>query len=191
MRPSDSRNQLAICTPAFDIHLSSTANAKADNKPQATNSPTIIPLPTWLTIPNLPLNAGTIGAIGYSIFYLLLEPVAGTVTLPMIIGWTAFAKHLTTLYPTTSNLAALGVFTVAWIAQFVGHGVFEKRAPALLTNLVQALVLAPFFVFMEALFKCGYRPELQSRVNIAVEKELAKFNAQKPQNGDAKNGKAL
>jgi uncharacterized membrane protein YGL010W len=77
----------------------------------------------------------------------------------------------------------------AWVAQFVGHGIYEGRAPALLDNLVQALVLAPFFVFMEILFKCGYRPELQKRVNDAVEKEIRKFKAEKP-NGAVKNGKS-
>jgi uncharacterized membrane protein YGL010W len=51
------------------------------------------------------------------------------------------------------------------------------------------LVLAPFFVFMEALFFFGYRPELQKRVNESVEKEIKKFQDQKT-NGDVKNGKA-
>lgn len=107
----------------------------------------------------------------------------------MIIGWTAYANHLTATYPSTANTAGIVVEVVAWIAQFVGHGVFERRAPALLDNLVQALVLAPFFVFMEMLFKFGYRPELQKRVNEAVEKEIKKFRAEKP-NGAVKNGKA-
>lgn len=73
--------------------------------------------------------------------------------------------------------------------QFVGHGAFEKRAPALLDSLVQAIVLAPFFVFMEVLFIFGYRPELQKRIDVAVEKEIAKFTGDKS-NGAAKNGKA-
>ena len=58
-------------------------------------------------------------------------------------------------------------------------------------NLLQALVLAPFFVFMELLFMFGYRPELQKRVNDAVEKEIKKVRAEKVANGEAKkNGKA-
>lgn len=36
-----------------------------------------------------------------------------------------------------------------WVAQFVGHGVFEKRAPALLDNLFQAIFMAPLFVVIE------------------------------------------
>ena len=87
-------------------------------------------------------------------------------------------------------MASTAVFIVSWIAQFIGHGVYEGRAPALLDNLMQALVLAPFFVFMEALFKFGYRPELQKRVNDAVEKEVKKFKDEKNTNGTTKNGKA-
>lgn len=154
-----------------------------------TNSPTIIPLPEWLTIPNLPLNAGTIGAILYSGFYILLEPVAGTILLPIIISWVAYANYLTSTIPETANKIAIGVEILSWIAQFIGHGAFEGRAPALLDNILQALVLAPFFVFMETLFFFGYRPELRKRVNENVEKEIKKFQDQKT-NGDVKNGKA-
>lgn len=75
---------------------------------------------------------------------------------------------------------AIALNVASWIAQFIGHGVFEGRAPALFTNLTQgeclllplplfnprsalkscnclsanfsALVLAPFFVHLEMLF---------------------------------------
>jgi stalled ribosome alternative rescue factor ArfA len=40
---------------------------------------------------------------------------------------------------------AVAVHVVSWIAQFVGHGKYEGRKPALLDNLVQALFLAPLF----------------------------------------------
>ncbi len=35
---------------------------------------------------------------------------------------------------------ALGVFLAGWIFQFIGHGIYEKRAPAFLTNLTHLLV---------------------------------------------------
>ncbi len=35
------------------------------------------------------------------------------------------------------------------------------RRPALLDNLFQSLVLAPFFVLEEIMFKFGYRPDLK------------------------------
>lgn len=149
----------------------------------------MVPLPSWLTIPNLPLNAGTLAAILYSGFYILLEPVAGSILLPLIIGWTAYSNHLSVTHRSATITASIAVEVVSWIAQFVGHGVYEGRAPALLDNLLQALVLAPFFVFMEVLFKFGYRPELQKRVNDAVEKEIKKVRAEKA-NGAMKNGKS-
>jgi len=172
------------------IHMACIPMILASSLLLATNSPTLIPLPQWLAIPNLPLNAGTIGAICYAAFYMLLEPVAGTFLLPIIIGWTAFSNHLTSTNAYQANVVSIIVEIVAWGAQFIGHGVFEGRAPALLDNLLQALVLAPFFVFMEILFMCGYRPELQKRVEESVEKEIQKFKTEKKTNGLPKNGKA-
>ena len=65
------------------------------------------------------------------------------------------------------------------ILQFIGHGMFEGRAPALLDNLFQAVFLAPLFVWLELLFKFGYRRELQDRVEKAVQIEVAKYRNKK------------
>jgi uncharacterized membrane protein YGL010W len=78
------------------------------------------------------------------------------------------------------------------VAQFIGHGVFEGRAPALLDNLVQALFQAPFFVWLEVLFMFGYRPELKARLDTAIQKDVKKFQedaAAKKANG-LTNGQA-
>lgn len=51
------------------------------------------------------------------------------------------------------------MFALSWITQFVGHGIFEKRAPALMSNLFFAFI-APFFVTLEVLNTIvGYRNE--------------------------------
>lgn len=139
-----------------------------------------------MTIPNLPLNLGTIAAMGYSAFYVLLEPVAGMTLVPILLGVTAYGNHLTSIDAATTNKVMIGINVVSWLAQFLGHGAFEGRAPALLDNLVQALVLAPFFVWMEVLFCCGYRPELRARVEKEVQKAIEKHKAK----GAIKNGKA-
>lgn len=158
---------------------------------QATNTPPLLPMPQSLIIPNLPPNLGTIFTLIYATLYIMMEPVAGGILAPMLLAGTAFSNHLTTTYGATANYYALGVFLASWIAQFVGHGAFEGRAPALLDNLVQALFLAPFFVWMEILFFLGYRPELKSRVEAAVEKEVDKFRKSKnASNSTLKNGKA-
>jgi len=58
----------------------------------------------------------------------------------------------------------LAVHIVAWVIQFIGHGVFEKRAPALLDSLDQALLTAPLFVLMEVAFFLGYRQEFHRKI---------------------------
>lgn len=60
---------------------------------------------------------------------------------------------------------AIGLHVFSWLAQFYGHGVHERRAPALLDNLLQALVLAPFFVAFEIAFFLGYRKDLKKNMD--------------------------
>ncbi|KAK2600245.1 hypothetical protein QQS21_005041 [Conoideocrella luteorostrata] len=150
----------------------------------ATYTGPLVETPSWLTVPYLDLNLGTVVALLYSALYLLLEPVAGFVLSAFCLGGTAYSNYLKTEDPTRTFQIALGVHVAAWIAQFIGHGAFEGRAPALLDNLIQAIFLAPLFVWLEVLFQLGYRPELQARVEKRVEQEIAKFKAA------SKNGKA-
>jgi len=153
-----------------------------------TNSPAV------LDIPYLPLNLGTAFAVLYSVLYILMEPVAGAMITPLILGVTVWGNYLTTTYGWEANKWAIILNIASWIFQFIGHGAFEHRSPALLDNLFQAFFLAPFFVWFELLFSFGYRPELRSRVDSAVVKEIAKFRAgqekkKADQNGKTTNGK--
>lgn len=147
----------------------------------ATNTPPLVPMPDWLVIPSLPSNLGTIATLVYATIYVLMEPVAGGILAPLMLAGTAYANHLSKTYGQTANYWALGLHLSSWIAQFIGHGVFEGRAPALMDNLVQAFLLAPFFVWMEILFRLGYRPGLRSRLNDAIEKEVQKYRKSKAQ----------
>ena len=126
--------------------------------------------------------------MGYAAFYTLLEPVAGALLAPLLLAFTAYANHLTGTYGSTANYWAGALHAGCWIAQFVGHGLFEGRAPALFDNLVQAFVLAPFFVWMEILFHLGYRPQLKSRLDAAVQKEIEKYRKTR---GQKVNGHAV
>ncbi|KAK5094959.1 hypothetical protein LTS08_008355 [Lithohypha guttulata] len=159
----------------------------------ATNTGTLIPTPEWTTVPYLDLNLGTIFCLIYAALYILLEPVAGTGLSVLLVAATAGGKYLVEEYGMVATKWAIGLHIFSWVAQFVGHGKFEGRAPALLDNIFQAFFLAPLFVWLETLFACGYRPELQSRINKMVEQDVAKFRAErdakKLQNGGA-NGHA-
>ncbi|KAJ5818153.1 hypothetical protein N7474_003744 [Penicillium riverlandense] len=151
----------------------------------ACNCPTLFTLPEALQYEYLPANAGTIGALIYATFYILLEPVAGGLIAPLVVGSAAYGNYLLGTYGSVVNYYAGGIHVVSWLAQFVGHGVYEGRAPALLDNLVQALLLAPLFVWMEILFFFGYRPALKKRFDESVEVEIEKFRQQKKQQGKA------
>jgi 2-hydroxy fatty acid dioxygenase len=161
---------------------------------QGTNTPPLIPIPAEYQIRYLPINFGLIACLAYCALYILLEPVAGTALSVLLLAGTAYANHLTDTYGMTANYYAIGLHVLSWIAQFVGHGKFEGRAPALLDNLFQAFFLAPLFVWLEILFACGYRPELQERVAKLVEVEIKKFRESKAKattngvNGSVTNG---
>jgi uncharacterized membrane protein YGL010W len=145
----------------------------------ATNTGALLPLPSYLTIPDLEPNLGTLAALTWGGLYVLLEPVAGTALAIICLVGTAACNSLRQDNPGLVNKVAIAVNVFSWIIQFVGHGVFEGRAPALLDNLVQAVFLAPLFVWLEFLFKLGYRAELKARVDKAVEVKIAKFRKAK------------
>jgi uncharacterized membrane protein YGL010W len=50
-----------------------------------------------------------------------------------------------------------------------------------LTNV--ALLLAPFFVFMEVLFALGYRPKLQESLEKETLKSISEWKAMKAKSG--------
>ncbi|ODV77282.1 DUF962-domain-containing protein [Suhomyces tanzawaensis NRRL Y-17324] len=111
------------------------------------------------------LNVGTAFTVAYGIYYTLLDTPVG---LPVFSGLVyinyAIKEHylsLDALQKSQFVKSALTLHVLAWLAQFYGHGVHEKRAPALLDNLLQALVLAPFFVVYELLFVLGIRKDLE------------------------------
>jgi uncharacterized membrane protein YGL010W len=76
-------------------------------------------------------------AIAY-IYYMMLHMFAGFITASV-----SLIVHFYYVLPliqkddeaTFSHLLAVHIF--GWIAQFVGHGVFEGRKPALMDNLLQ------------------------------------------------------
>lgn len=126
----------------------------------------------------------------YMTYYTLLDPIGGITYIPVGSLLYLTATYLATSPPTWLPLTspgepsaipfALVVHGLAWIAQFIGHGVFEHRAPALLDNLVQALVLAPFFVHLEALFAFfNYKPDLHKKIKARAGLRIRDMNRQK------------
>lgn len=67
-----------------------------------------------------------------------MEPVAGLAITPIIAAMMVYVNYLSSTYGSAANWWAFYVHAASWIVQFVGHGVFEKRIPAI-------LVCPPFF----------------------------------------------
>ncbi|KRW99688.1 hypothetical protein PPERSA_03489 [Pseudocohnilembus persalinus] len=79
----------------------------------------------------------------------------------------------------------LALWIFSWVIQFIGHGVFEKRKPALMDNLLQTLV-APDFIVIQWCFYLGYRHEeyvqikkkIHNNINIWKEKQKNQKDSQ-------------
>ena len=69
---------------------------------------------------------------------------------------------------------------VGWASQLIGHGLFEKRAPALKTNVL-FIFLAPFFVMFEVLYYgLGYKNNQKTKKVMAeIEEDIKQFQAGK------------
>ncbi|KAF7301522.1 putative endoplasmic reticulum membrane protein C16E8.02 [Mycena indigotica] len=119
------------------------------------------------------LNASSIAAALYLAYYYALEPVAALLYTPqMVLGLLSAIAYARSPAHMTNAIILHGI---CWVAQFLGHGLAEKRSPALLDNLLGAVVLAPFFVHLELLFGLGYRPEMHKRLTNEIGKEITKL----------------
>ncbi|KAI9627988.1 hypothetical protein H4Q26_018265 [Puccinia striiformis f. sp. tritici PST-130] len=90
------------------------------------------------------LNLATLTSLGYTIYFILLEPIAGLLYSPILLSFGHWSNVIVSSYPSEYFKITLIIWTISWILQFIGHGKFEKRKPALIDNLFQSIVLACF-----------------------------------------------
>ncbi|GMN41888.1 hypothetical protein TIFTF001_011094 [Ficus carica] len=132
---------------------------------------------------SLALNFGFFLAVVYSVFYVCLDPKAGSLAAFLcMLCWVASSFLAGFLGFSLAWKVVLVAQIVCWTGQFIGHGVFEKRAPALLDNLVQALIMAPFFVLLEALqnfFHYEPYPGFHAKVQAKIEAEIGEWQEKK------------
>ena len=110
-------------------------------------------------------------------YYYVLDIPSALLITPLWAGYYALAWVGAEVLQGRSG-PLLAVFVLSWLLQFYGHGVHEGRAPALLDNLLGAVVLAPLFVFIEVLFCFGYRPELQRWLKKETGRLILAFRSQ-------------
>ncbi|KAH7414855.1 hypothetical protein KP509_14G014200 [Ceratopteris richardii] len=86
----------------------------------------------------------------FALFYVTLDRKAGSLAaflcLACWVGSNALAQRLG--FSLGWKVVLISQI-VCWTSQVLGHSIFEGRSPALLDNLFQALIVAPFFVLLE------------------------------------------
>ncbi|XP_010258293.1 PREDICTED: uncharacterized endoplasmic reticulum membrane protein C16E8.02-like [Nelumbo nucifera] len=132
---------------------------------------------------NLVFNFGFLLTLIYALFYIAFDKKAGSLAaLLCFFCWVGSSSLATKLGYSLAWKVVLAAQLFCWTGQFIGHGVFEKRAPALLDNLVQAFLMAPFFVLLEALqMSCAYEPYrgFHANVKAKIDAEIKEWQAKK------------
>ena len=129
------------------------------------------------------LNYSAVAAGIYMMWYMALDMLAGTLGAVIIAFCFLFANYFVVegadVLHVHSMHVALAIQAATWTMQFLGHGVFEHRRPALFDSPDQALITAPMFVLLEILFLLGYRPDLYQRVLNEARINVKNFQAAK------------
>nr|XP_009404089.2 PREDICTED: uncharacterized endoplasmic reticulum membrane protein YGL010W-like isoform X2 [Musa acuminata subsp. malaccensis] len=113
-------------------------------------TPPLLDLPSWLGGGVLAVDLGLAFAVAFGLFYVLMDRRAGSLAAILcVLCWAGSGCLASRLGFSLAWKVVLVAQLFCWTGQFLGHGLFEKRAPALLDNLVQALLTAPFFVLLE------------------------------------------
>lgn len=147
-------------------------------------TPPIVHLPiSFAGVDGIDLNFGFVAALFYGLFYLAMDRKAGFLAaLLCILCWFGSDRLAGRLGFSLAWKVVLASQLFCWTSQFIGHGVFEKRAPALLDNLSQALLMAPFFVLLEVLQSFfGYEPYpgFHAKVSAKIEADRKEWQASK------------
>jgi len=109
------------------------------------------------------INIGLIAIVIYLTAYFILDVFSASLLTPIIIFW-YLSANVIRYYVPFAWLFALIIHFIAWVLQFIGHGIYEENKPALVDSLIQAFLMAPMFVFLELLFSCGYNPDFRKEV---------------------------
>merc|ERR1719500_444886 len=129
------------------------------------------PAPTSLAslplLGGVPLTLATITTAIYVISYVMMDPVAGGLGALLMLVLNQWTYRLVVAGAPVAGFplwqVVLAFHVAAWIAQFVGHGVFEGRAPALL----------------DVLFFFGYRNTFYKECMKEVEQNVFEFKKAK------------
>ena len=121
------------------------------------------------------LSLATLFAVSVMIYWIVLDPPFGVVTAAIFVPGVWFADWLAQHGGLTAWVMFGILFVGGWIVQLVGHA-FEGRKPALVDNLLQALI-APVFLVGEVAFALGFRKPLHDAMMQRMPAFLPKGHA--------------
>jgi len=127
-------------------------------------TPAIVSTPSFVTslspiLTHVSINGAFFFSLIYIVCYPIMDPAAGSLGALLVVALyvaTGILVQTTATIAGFSLLKVLGLFNASmWIAQFLGHGIFEGRAPALLDSWDQALITRPSLCFSRSCSSLG------------------------------------
>ncbi|HEV2495206.1 MAG TPA: Mpo1-like protein [Terriglobia bacterium] len=86
----------------------------------------------------LPIDLAILLVFGVGVIYVFLDAKLGAAMFAVDVVFYLIARQL-------NWKLALALFVLGWVLQFIGHGVYEKHAPAFSKNLAH-LFVGPLWV---------------------------------------------
>lgn len=118
-----------------------------------------------IAVPNLfEINLAWPLVIALLVYYFYLDILLAAGLTIILILMTLLSEFISQPVITWSGFVIFLFFLIIGVAaQWLGH-YYEKKKPALMDNLSQALI-APMFLFAELMFALGYRLDLKEGIN--------------------------
>lgn len=115
---------------------------------------------------HLHVFAPVVCAVVFCAFNFLLDVDAAIICLPYQLVVTAASSFMVSQVAPESGLSicAFTLHVISWIAQIIGHRVYEGNSPAILESLVGSVLTAPMFVVLEVLWSMGYAFRIKTRL---------------------------
>ncbi|KAJ7538509.1 hypothetical protein O6H91_11G051800 [Diphasiastrum complanatum] len=129
------------------------------------------------------LNCSFVISAFYALYYTAIDQKAGILAGAMCmlcwVGGNAFAQSTEFSFGWKIVIIAQ---IICWTGQFIGHGIYERRAPAFCDNFFQAFLTGPYFVLLKVLHSAfGYEPYpgFWNNVSVKLSANLVQYHSSK------------
>jgi uncharacterized membrane protein YGL010W len=129
------------------------------------------------------ITLAAIVSLAACIYYFSLDMIFGVTMAVTLFVTCAAASEITHRIEGTNSLAlAAAIFVAGWALQFLGHK-YEGMKPAFFDDVKQ-LLIGPVFVWAEAYFLVGARPQLRRYIEDRVGPTVPRRDGRSLKTGD-------